>query len=107
MGQSTDAILFYGYVWDNDEAEMPEAAKNLYGKDEPVLLSSHCSGDYPMPYVYMQSTEIRAWRGSPKPVVSLDVQSDWNSKLTTFIERFEIDTSDAKGPGWFLVSMWN
>lgn len=171
MGQSTDAILFYGYawseetqLWDNDrydeweevlatrrgiknpwdmyresgaEAEHSQlpypqqrpafeawkeangfdalleewrAAKEAIKSEFNVDTASHCSCDYPMPYVYIPSSKFLAWRGDPTTIPLSDLNDEntdaWNDSLTEFVQAMEIDISDAEGPGWFLVSNW-
>lgn len=172
MGQSTNAILFYGYVWD-EEAELwdrdrydewfevlakrrgitspwyfyresgaeaihnglpfgqhsaaYEAWKEKVGfeamleewdgiksaikAEHPTIgVASHCSCDYPMPYIYISETGRTATRGFPE---ALDLTKmppaglhKWDVELNDFIDALEIDVSDAQGPGWFLVSNW-
>lgn len=173
MGQSTDAILFYGYVWDDEDAEpwddyrndewyeavakrrgitspwdfyrdsgaeaqhgaLPyqqqepayESWKNKVGfeamltewndvkdsikAEHPTIdVSSHCSCDYPMPYICISETERTARRGFPE---ALDLtkmppagQHKWDVELNNFVKALDIDILDAQGPGWFLVSNW-
>lgn len=173
MSQSTDAILFYGYCWD-DETELwdkdqhdewyealakrrgitspwdfyrDSGAETEHGllpyKDqkvayeawkidvgfEPMLtewdsvkdaieaehpdisVGSHCSCDYPMPYVCIAVTKQRASRGSPVAFDPSNMALDediinWLDPLGKFVEALDIDVSNAEGPGWFLVSNW-
>lgn len=108
MGQSTDALFFYGYCWD-EEIDMddfaPKEVRNLYGKEHPVLIGGHCSTSYPMPYVYIQDSHITAWRGSPQEVTSLAVDPDWQKMLDTFCAQWKINVEDME-PGWFVASVW-
>ena len=98
MGQSTDAILFYGYCWtdegsppwrdeDEDEDEDDRYVR-LAGFDEEwtsgddgyfkrkakVLAKAtgkivrHCSGDCTMYGVAVKGTVMRAWRGDPQEI---------------------------------------
>lgn len=174
MGQSTDAILFYGYCWSDEdtifefdnEDEWYEVLAVRRGADNPwafykesgaetehmllpyaqqsvayeawkvevgfdslyetwkattdaikvefnVEIGTHCSCDYPMPYIAIPSTETRAYRGGPKRLEHPSVypngyedSDEWNAELKRFVEELDIDVSDAEGPGWFLVSMW-
>lgn len=176
MGQSTDAILFYGYCWDDegatligqdedDESEWEEVIAVREGHTNPwdlyrssgaeaehmklpygpqrdaafdewkksfdfdsltekwyaakaeikdrykVAISSHCSCEYPMPYIYVTGTKTRASRGYPKQIdpAKMDTQDypwQWDDALSTFTDDLGIDLSGAKGPGWFLVSNW-
>jgi hypothetical protein len=69
----------------------------------PVAISHHCSGDYPMPYVAVQASEVRAWRGSPKEVTSLRVPQIWDQQLREFCSIMKIEWQQ---PKWWLVSYW-
>jgi hypothetical protein len=172
MGQSIDAILFYGLVWD-EEAELWEndrhdewivalakrrgitspwdfyrdsgaeaehqslryedqkkayyywkesvdfesmlkewdlALKAIRAEHPSITVGSHCSCDYPMPFICVGETYQRAWRGTPvgvnMPQMAQANTIRWNDQLNDFIKALDIDISDAKGPGWFLVSNW-
>lgn len=178
MGQSTDAILFYGYTWPDehgplfdDEGErdweevlavrrgisnpwafykdsgteaahndLPykdqrhayeawkaevgfdallaewDAAKEAVKSEFNVRVSSHCSCDFPIPYIYIKGTEIRASRGFAEEVDVIRLTEapfdEWNDELDRFIAELDIDMSTPEygdppvGPGWFLVSNW-
>ena len=175
MGQTTDAILFYGFCW-NDEGESifgenedgenkewfevvakrrdisspwtmyrssgAEASRRVLSYKEQdaaykvwkdqvgfdalldtwreeldkikaeygnIEVGSHCSCDYPMPYVYIEASKLIAWRGGPVEVTTDHFDADrdrWDADLARFVEDLDIDVSDAQGPGWFLVSNW-
>lgn len=117
MSTSTDAILFYGYCWDDqvdfwpddEETDWEERYANLAGPDKPFCtIGRHCSGDYPMPYVAVGKTVMRAWRGEPRSI-DTDLHSiplSWRDELDKFCALMGIDVSD-KHPGWFLVSWWS
>jgi len=110
MGQSTDAILFYGYCWEDelDEDMFPEELQNIYGKEHAVLVGAHCHHEYPMPYVYIQESQTRAWRGSPQaidPTDMVDVVAAWDGLLQDFVTAHGIDVGD-QVPRWWLVSYW-
>jgi len=172
MGQSTNAILFYGYCWDDEgyslldesEDEWDEIVARREGHTSPwdlyrdsgaeaeheslpyaerdaaykawkqtvrfdslykiwtstrddikarfggVNISSHCSCDYPMPYIYIERSKTTASRGFPKQIdpsgFSGVPTATWNMKLKKFTDDLNIDLSEAEGPGWFLVSNW-
>jgi len=110
MGQSTDAILAYGYVWDEevDEDEFaPEEANNLWGDEHPVQIGYHCSCDYSMPYVYVTKSRRLASRGYPIAIDAREIGTpdSWVSLLADFCQKHNIDVGE-KQPGWFLCSMW-
>lgn len=124
MGQSTDAILAYGYIlpddvqddvdWadsDSDDYEgfEEESEKRLKAAGvNGVHMTSHCSHDYPM-YVLATSTTT-AWRGSPRIVDPLDMVTepdagDWDAKLRAGMALLGL-TSEMPAPGWILCSDW-
>lgn len=166
MGQSTDAILFYGYCWTEETARpwsigrddsgdgeddgweeryaralgtpaptsaypetrdrMGRQRTDLSPAEQSVVadysaywdrqralveasccaVGTHCSGDCPMPYVFITTSEIRTWRGHMNEVKSLAVGSDWNDKLAAFCKTMGIDVA-AMQPAWWLVSNWS
>ena len=73
-----------------------------------VDIDWHCSDDCRMPYLFVASTRVRAYRGTVVVVdaTSLFVLSEWADMLKRFADELEIDVSEAKGPGWLLVSHW-
>jgi hypothetical protein len=121
MGQSTDAILFYGYHLPEDYVPNEEATE-LYKKEEPVLVGKHCSGDCPMYYVYIVESQTRAWRGNAQPIDpdqlrEMDMRggAKWNGQLFDFAERYALPNpgeevgeylGSASTMGWWLVSYW-
>lgn len=172
MGQSTDAILAYGYVWDEEHdlfdqdedsedewfetvakkrgianpwdmyrsssqeaahralpyGERDDAYKswktevgfdallNIWDEEKDkikteyggVMVGSHCSCDYPMPFIAIEDSHLQAWRGSPVEVSRSHIEGPqleiWDNLLDAYVEYLGIDISEAKGPGWFLVS---
>lgn len=161
MGVSTDALLVYGYVWDDetdlfddDEAEWEEIAATRRGIANPwdaypqeyeqlpyaekrqkgdewtaahraeldawydakkaiaaeygVEIDQHGSDQWSVPIVKIADAGCRAPRGYPHKLATRDlvVDPDWDAKLQRFITDLNIDTSEAQGPGWFLVSWW-
>ena len=149
MGVSTDAMLVYGYVWDDecelypgaDEDEWEEvvlrkrgvpnpwdshestpgwvqdhraeldawsAAKKFVAAEFGVDIDQHGSDQWAVPIVKISGAGRRAARGYPEEMTSGDlaVGEDWDEKLTAFCDEVGIDVSEAKGPGWFLLSWW-
>lgn len=152
MGQSTDAILFYGYCWDDEnrypwddgeeedweerlaerlgapsqpEAEYPsdkdktpeaEALRKAFSvvwdarrqkRDSlNVAMSSHCSGECPIPFIHVKDGILTANRGYPKTVSALDVKPEWDAQLADFCHLMGI-TPPQESPRWWLVSYWN
>jgi len=162
MGVSTDAILFFGYCWNEEKYELLEgeedweevvlkrrgiespwkdhpgddpslsyaenrqrgeewstanrerldawyAAKKEVGAEFGCDIGRHCSGEYPMPYVYLQASQIRASRGYPKLIrpdavfLPADIAAVDRFMNELGIERPE----DQLEPQWWLVSLWS
>lgn len=124
MGQSTDAILFYGFhadegAWDDfigvdwedtfcsRKAGMFAGdydAKNKLLSSEPCQIESHCSAECPMPFVCVKASMTRAWRGYPKKIESLSVHPDWDAQLRAFCALMNVPWQE---PRWWLLSMWS
>jgi len=126
MGQSTDAILAWGYCWDVDlssvafyatDGEYDDAydwwhenvAEKAYGTD--IECGTHCSGEYPMPYICLSSTYVRAWRGGHEDipqrhfkVLHADVLAFQKKQLDDLLKEVGIEPPGE--PGWFLCSNW-
>jgi hypothetical protein len=120
VGQSTDAILCYGIPleedYDFDEAfsgkikdeDLEEdyisgwTASEYLEKETDCVLISHCSCDYPMFILSVEESKIRAWRGDPKEVTSLDVKPEWNEKIQKVADLMGLSGK----PGWWLASDW-
>lgn len=102
MGVSTDAILFYGYCWD----EEPDFDLDYwYDFEGPVQRSTHCSAEHPIPYVTVAESRITASRGSPEEVKSLAVKPEWKEQLDAFLKELSIKPPQPE-PRWWLVSDW-
>ena len=95
-------------------AEWKAVTEEVKSRYNGIDISSHCSCEYPMPYIYIVETEHRAWRGQG---VQLDMEQwekwqhprsfvTWNEDLARFTADLGIDLSNAEGPGWFLVINW-
>lgn len=145
MGQSTNAIFFYGYVWNDEDTDLgtddetiveslaKQVMPNPWDTHDKtttwlqrhsaevdawyelrkeiengilVTIGEHCSGDYPMPYLALKSTEVTAWRGQSRPV-SLALREDADHILVEFANDHAIDLVGAEGPGWFIASYWS
>jgi hypothetical protein len=131
MGTATNAILFYGYCWE-DEASWPwdvddssdeddeeyswheryarmkgltdEAARPFIAK-EPCTVETHCSGECPMPYVAIKASTTLAWRGHPQEIRALRTDPAWNKQLAAFCKLLDINIKGKKA-AWWLVSDW-
>lgn len=132
MGTSTNAILFYGigytqedqrleppgleedydsYEWDYAWAELNGVDPNDYearkkaAAEAAVEVGSHCYIDASMLYVALQGTVQMAWRGS---VVNADVtlscsKEEADEKIKNFCEKMGLEYTE---PAWRLVSYW-
>lgn len=126
MGQSTDAILFYGYTWadakdllntDGEDIDTYDLGEGELAETYGIGIDSHCSCDYAIPFIYIKESYIQSSRGDSSPVdvtkFAKAPTDKWNDRLDKFIEEASIDMSvdpeydePVKGPGWFLVSDW-
>lgn len=156
MGTSTNAILFYGYAWEDEcdlfedrekdweeillgkrgvinpwgafpkelshysqkaKAEIWIADRKVeldvwYKRKETVRgefsceIGSHCSGECPIPYVYVKESQLLAYRGSVVEVGNINIRESWNSSLDRFLDALEIKKPH-ENPKWCLVSMWS
>ena len=162
MGVSTDAMLVYGYVWEDEfdllgedagdkewteiiaaqrgitspwesypdlnslayeerarrgeewrEAHRAEldawyAAKKAIAAEYGVEIDHHGSDQWSVPVVKIAGAGHIARRGYPHQLVPEDlaIGPEWDEKLHRFIADLGIDTSEARGPGWFHMSWW-
>lgn len=168
MGVSTNAVLFYGYCWDEERVRLvpeeyggdwthflatrrghkcpwDELPKRLCERDAPdyvhdyikrnegieawkqenraaldewyavrqaiekefgVELDSHCSGDYPIPY--LAAKQYTARRGYPVPVDATDLAAapDWDARLDRWLSEMGVEKPNP-APRWWLVSYWS
>jgi hypothetical protein len=138
MGQSTDAIFGYGICFDAEESFDYDIAERVEKELEEfgVGYCSHCSGDYPMGYLYITSTINKAYRGSPETIDVIecarrqeDFQAQWDKDLfkawgvvrAAFRDMDEAqaeeddcgdevedpDFGSNTDPRWFICSDWN
>jgi hypothetical protein len=151
MGQSTDAYVFYGYCWDDEDVEFgtdmdevveailaerghadpwstcpdDRAAASAWMIDNKAVIDehralkediaagigvewdAHCSDGCPIPFLFVEGTKTTAWRGSPRPLTSLDVDPAWKGKLDAFLESQGIEAPAGENqPGWWVASWW-
>jgi len=128
MGQSTNAILVFGFEIDG-EGEKPEflgehedleeyivvkAGKKDASYDEwrelekacPADLVRHCSCDYPMYILAVRGSKTTAFRGYPEKITieSMVIEPE---KVAALKEWCEANNVEYKEPGWLLCSMWS
>lgn len=104
------------YPEDKDKSPEAEAIRRTFSnywdaKREVVAaslceVSSHCSGECPMPYVAVNSSKTTASRGYPQEITSLEVKPEWGPALAEFCATMGI-TPPQDAPRWWLVSDWN
>jgi hypothetical protein len=73
-------------------------------EDFGVGFDTHCSGDYPIPYVYVSESRTLASRGYPASITSLEVKPEWEAKLRRFYDL--VGKPYPENVGWWLVSYW-
>jgi len=113
MSISTDAILFYGFIWDA-ELEIPgindeESEHAFYGlSNDEIEVGFHTHIECPGYFIALKKTYKCAYRGK---IINLDDvewdgfdRENWRGILHDFVEKNRIDLSEAQGPSWFLVS---
>lgn len=130
MGQSTNAILAFGFdlgdsenlpqglynklaEYDNDTEALIAAELNLPPMDYtslraaidkfPVEFITHCSGDYPMYFLAVRGTKQVALRGSPTDIVYGHVHDVEIKALKDFCHRHDIAWQE---PKWYIFSYW-
>lgn len=106
MSQSTDAILFYGYCWDDEyDYEGDEFPDEVHEASEPVQADFHCSDGCPIPYIFITASRTVASRGYPEKVYvnELHAEHDWDIQLDQFCARFDLTPPDNQQPQWWLV----
>ncbi|HEY6921952.1 MAG TPA: hypothetical protein VI653_00675 [Steroidobacteraceae bacterium] len=118
MGQSTNAILTYGFQIEEDSeahAVCEQLQDDRYDeasaaeKELDVEAISHCSSNCPMFVIGVVSLTTRARRGHPKeiiPTALLKNEDEARDKLKRFCERFGLPF-DADKCGWWLQSDWS
>lgn len=168
MGVSTNAVIFYGYCWDEETELIGGRVKEVVkGEWEEVVIRDrggvnpwdaynatgidairdyhlrdkagkewceqhraaldewyekkravnaeygcdigrHCSGDCPMPYVFVIASEITARRGYPVGLTGhgLFVDQEWDGLLDKFVSDLGVEKPQSS-PQWWLVSYWS
>lgn len=111
MGVSTDAILVWGFMIEEDSEEhealelfMDEKYSELCAAQKKFPgceLVWHCSDDYTMYIVGLKET--KAYRGEPKRIDSLDLPEDAQDTLNSFANLLGVEPQTGK---WLLCSYW-
>jgi hypothetical protein len=133
MGVSTNAILFYGFLIEEDsdnqevitmedgggtdrdnfwarKFNLPENDwETIYEHqgEYPVRIGTHCSGDYPMYYIAIRASEIVANRGYPEELKAEDLvkKLEWDNQLREFCKIYGLTPPEKFG--WCLASYWS
>jgi hypothetical protein len=101
MGVSSDAIVFYGYVWDVEDVQR----KGNLKEGDSVTWGWHCSDAAPMRYLAIEESEVTAWRGYPVPLPSTATPLQWEDVLNEELERHGVEPPEGENqPGWWIVS---
>ena len=120
MGVSTDAILFYGFTFYDQDAGAPEGFEHLEAADKDarmfhnwstdskhVEIGTHCSNGSPMHFVCVKEPGWVARRGYAVEVdpeaVSAMTRPLWDMQIKMFCEEHNIPFQQ---PKWFLASYW-
>lgn len=128
MGTSTDAILFYGFSFEDDDAPEwieegeetweekyaiahgvnPENHKKAWdiANQSPCELNYHCYIDYPMYLIAIKKTKITANRGGPEEISEkhFKTEKSWDKEIRDFCKILGVTPPEKFG--WYLVSYW-
>lgn len=105
MGVSTDAVMFYGYAWkDEDEGHFPSYEEED-DSIEGVSWGRHCCIEAPMAFLSISKSQVTAWRGSPRAITDMSTPIGWRDQLDRELERLGIDPPSGENqPGWWIAS---
>lgn len=113
MGVSTNAILFYGIDLGGEDPDIEDivydSEKGEYIDSKFVGVGKHCSGSYPMHYVYIKASRITACRGYPEVIHGGNTKRSsgnpwWDMQIKTFCEEHNLPYEE---PRWLLCSYWD
>ena len=125
MGQSTDAIHFYGVPiddgteaaeivdrWYNSEEVDGDSERWFKARDLPLTIGYHCSDRYVMYYLAVADSEVRAYRGSPMRVGTPVAPQHWDMFLRAGLLAVGLTSHlDGHYPSkpfdWYMVSWWS
>jgi len=102
VGVSTDGILFFGIVFD-DETETETEFLFLESKGS-IKIDTHCSGEYPMYFLTIKGYHHTAYRGCPQEIQSFDRPSDGD--IEELRHYCTVNNLPYTEPKWWLVSYW-
>jgi hypothetical protein len=107
MGVSTDAIVFYGYCWDDQSCGYDEEDDRGQVITGGVEWGHHCSDASPMRYLAIEDSKVTAWRGYPKPLQGTSIPLRWEDWLEAELERTGVEPPEGENqPGWWIVSWY-
>jgi hypothetical protein len=81
-------------------------AKDAVQEEFGCEIHYHCHSEYPMPYVCVEASRVRALRGRPEKLTVFEVPEDWDGKLERFCKELGIEPPQ-EVPEWWLVSYWS
>jgi hypothetical protein len=133
MGQSTNAILAFGFdlgefedlpqslqiaMEEDGDFEWDKFLYEDYGiepiddyvkqeaalKQVPIEVIYHCSNSYPMYFLSVRGTKQTALRGYPKAVTKMLTVPDAHQALRDFCTKHSITYQE---PAWHIFSYWS
>lgn len=113
MGVSTDAILFYGIEFDEDELDTDENGELIEGdfldyleeklEGIDIEIGTHCS--YSDPIYYLYTKRYLACRGYPERIPrNIPTKDKWDYRIKEACERLGMEYIK---PEWLLCSLWD
>ena len=88
---------------DSPEYKVFAAARDAAINACPVELVIHCSYDYPMYFLALRGTKVRAWRGSPVQVQTPTPSGHPLTAMRQFCAHHGIAWEE---PQWHIFSLW-
>jgi hypothetical protein len=130
MGVSSDGLVFFGILIaaegdihgriEEEKRAGPDGEPNpgtlgwlvwMGDEDGGCIIGTHCSGEYPMYFVALRASVVRAWRGRPvdlsnHAILRLGIYRDtriWPGLIAEFCRKWDIPHEE---PRWYLASYW-
>lgn len=104
VGQKAGAIYPEGHAGIDSPEYVAYSTKKREAVDScPVELITHCSYDYPMYFLAIRGTEVRAWRGEPKPI---HIERPAQAKIDAMKLFCEQNGVEWQEPAWHIFSLW-
>lgn len=108
MGVSTDAILFYGYAWTDEDAEYGWLFElPMSGGDSSVSIGMHCCDELALPYLAVDRSVVVVARGDSALIANpIPTWSNWPDEIALYLKEHGIEIKPGMELGWHLVSWW-